>query len=111
VVAVDNSSKTGTDEVDGATHITGSRAIYRATRRLVIGAVRHRRDRYNGREFRHFDESARDLGDERHEAEEDENHQGANAGGDWSHPTRIFMPTQPPSIPEGQATATVPQIE
>ena len=61
----------------------------RATRRLVIRAVRHRRDRYNGREFRHFDESARDLGDERHEAEEDENHQGANAGGDRSHPTRI----------------------
>jgi hypothetical protein len=56
------------------------------TRRPVIGAVRHRWDRHNGREFRHFDESARDLGDERHEAEEDENHQGANAGGDWSQP-------------------------
>ena len=39
VVAVDDSSKTGTDEVDGATHSTGNRAIPRATRRPVVRAV------------------------------------------------------------------------
>jgi hypothetical protein len=89
VAAVDDSSKIGADKVDGATRSTGNRAIRRATRRPVVRMVRHRGDRDNGRELRHVDKSARDLGDKRQETEEDENHQGANASGDWSHPTRI----------------------